>query len=62
MGALAGMIITFLGASIHNIVSGIPFLPMHTVGELHHAVWVLASVAPRIGQPHAKARAIGCAA
>ena len=26
MGALAGMIVTFLGASILNIVSGIPFL------------------------------------
>ncbi len=31
MGALAGMIITFLGASILNIVSGIPFLPMQTL-------------------------------
>jgi len=31
MGALAGMIVTFLGASILNIVSGIPFLPMQTL-------------------------------
>src|SRR3954453_5594929 len=31
MGVLAGMIITFLGASILNIVSGIPFLPMQTL-------------------------------
>src|SRR3954471_15666056 len=31
MGALAGMIITFLGASILNIVSGIPFLPAQTL-------------------------------
>ena len=31
MGALAGMILTFLGASILNIVSGIPFLPMQTL-------------------------------
>src|SRR4051794_11806121 len=31
MGALAGMIITFLGASILNIVSGVPFLPMQTL-------------------------------
>src|SRR4051794_16879921 len=31
MGALAGMIITFLGASLLNIASGIPFLPMQTL-------------------------------
>src|SRR3954462_3402052 len=31
MGALAGMIITFLGASILNIASGIPFLPLQTL-------------------------------
>jgi len=31
MGALAGMILTFLGASILNIVSGIPFLPAQTL-------------------------------
>jgi Ca2+-transporting ATPase len=31
MGALAGMILTFLGASILNIASGIPFLPMQTL-------------------------------
>ena len=31
MGALAGMILTFLGASILNIVAGIPFLPMQTL-------------------------------
>jgi Ca2+-transporting ATPase len=31
MGALAGMILTFLGASILNIVSGVPFLPMQTL-------------------------------
>ena len=31
MGALAGMIMTFLGASILNIASGIPFLPMQTL-------------------------------
>ncbi len=28
MGVLAGMIITFLGASILNIASGVPFLPL----------------------------------
>src|SRR6202008_4091363 len=31
MGALAVMILTFLGASILNIVSGIPFLPLQTL-------------------------------
>ena len=31
MGALAGMIFTFLGASILNIASGIPFLPLQTL-------------------------------
>ena len=31
MGVLAGMIATFLGASIFNIVSGIPFLPLQTL-------------------------------
>jgi Ca2+-transporting ATPase len=31
MGALAGMIVTFLGASILNIVSGVPFLPAQTL-------------------------------
>jgi len=31
MGALAGMILTFLGASVLNIVSGIPLLPMQTL-------------------------------
>jgi P-type Ca2+ transporter type 2C len=31
MGVLAGMIATFLGASILNIASGIPFLPMQTL-------------------------------
>jgi Ca2+-transporting ATPase len=31
MGVLAGMITTFLGASILNIVSGVPFLPLQTL-------------------------------
>jgi Ca2+-transporting ATPase len=31
MGALAGMILTFLGASILNIAAGIPFLPLQTL-------------------------------
>jgi Ca2+-transporting ATPase len=31
MGVLAGLILTFLGASILNIVSGVPLLPMQTL-------------------------------
>jgi len=31
MGVLAGMIVTFLGASILNIVGGVPFLPLQTL-------------------------------
>ncbi len=31
MGVLAGMIVTFLGASLLNIVSGVPFLPLQTL-------------------------------
>jgi Ca2+-transporting ATPase len=31
MGCLVGFIVTFLGASIFNIVSGVPFLPLQTL-------------------------------
>ena len=31
MGALAGLIMTFLGASIFNVVSGVPFTPLQTL-------------------------------
>jgi P-type Ca2+ transporter type 2C len=31
MGVLTGMIVTFLGSSILNIASGIPFLPLQTL-------------------------------
>jgi P-type Ca2+ transporter type 2C len=31
MGVLAGLIITFLGASIFNVVGGVPFLPLQTL-------------------------------
>jgi P-type Ca2+ transporter type 2C len=31
MGALIGFIVTFLGASIANVVSGVPFLPLQTL-------------------------------
>ncbi|HEX6763070.1 MAG TPA: cation-transporting P-type ATPase [Gaiellaceae bacterium] len=31
MGCLAGFIVTFLGASIFNVVGGVPFLPLQTL-------------------------------
>ena len=31
MGVLVGFIVTFLGASIFNIVGGVPFLPLQTL-------------------------------
>jgi Ca2+-transporting ATPase len=31
MGVLAGLIITFLGSSIFNVVGGVPFLPLQTL-------------------------------
>jgi P-type Ca2+ transporter type 2C len=31
MGALVGLIVTFLGASIFNIVGGVPFIPLQTL-------------------------------
>ena len=31
MGALIGFIVTFLGASIFNIVGGVPFVPLQTL-------------------------------
>src|SRR4051794_23471314 len=31
MGVLAGLIITFLGASIFNVVGGVPFVPLQTL-------------------------------
>ena len=31
MGCLFGFIVSFLGASIFNITSGVPFLPLQTL-------------------------------
>ena len=31
MGVLIGFIVTFLGASIFNIVGGVPFVPLQTL-------------------------------
>ena len=50
MGVLAGMIITFLGASILNIASGIPFLPMQTLW-VNFTTQVFQSVGLGYGEP-----------
>jgi len=50
MGALAGLIVTFIGASILNIVSGVPFLPLQTLW-LNFTTQVFQSVGLGYGEP-----------
>ena len=50
MGALAGMIITFLGASILNIASGVPFTPLQTLW-VNFTTQVFQSVGLGYGKP-----------
>src|SRR4051794_22370899 len=50
MGVLAGLIATFLGASILNIVSGIPFLPLQTLW-VNFTTQVFQSVGLGYGEP-----------
>jgi len=50
MGVLAGLIATFLGSSILNIVSGIPFLPLQTLW-LNFTTQVFQSIGLGYGQP-----------
>jgi Ca2+-transporting ATPase len=50
MGVLAGMIATFLGASILNIASGIPFLPLQTLW-VNFTTQVFQSVGLGYGEP-----------
>jgi len=50
MGALAGLILTFLGASILNIVSGIPFLPLQTLW-VNFTTQVFQSIGLGYGEP-----------
>ena len=50
MGVLAGMIATFLGASILNIVSGIPFLPLQTLW-VNFTTQVFQSIGLGYGEP-----------
>jgi Ca2+-transporting ATPase len=50
MGVLAGLIATFLGASILNIASGVPFLPLQTLW-VNFTTQVFQSVGPGYGEP-----------
>jgi Ca2+-transporting ATPase len=50
MGALAGLILTFLGSSIFNIVGGLPFLPLQTL-YLNFTTQVSQSVGLGYGKP-----------
>src|SRR6185436_16586526 len=50
MGVLAGLIATFLGASILNIVSGIPFTPLQTLW-VNFTTQVFQSVGLGYGEP-----------
>src|SRR3954451_25325723 len=50
MGVLAGLIMTFLAASILNIASGIPFLPLQTLW-LNFTTQVFQSVGLGYGEP-----------
>ena len=50
MGVLAGMIVTFLGSSILNILTGIPFLPMQTLW-VNFTTQVFQAVGLGYGQP-----------
>ena len=50
MGVLAGLIVTFVGASILNIVSGIPFLPLQTLW-VNFTTQVFQSIGLGYGEP-----------
>jgi Ca2+-transporting ATPase len=50
MGVLAGMIATFLGASLLNIASGIPFLPLQTLW-INFTTQVFQSIGLGYGEP-----------
>ncbi len=50
MGVLAGLIATFLGASILNIVSGVPFTPLQTLW-INFTTQVFQSVGLGYGEP-----------
>ena len=50
MGVLVGFIVTFLGASIFNVVAGIPFVPLQTL-YVNFTTQVLQSIGLGYGRP-----------
>ena len=50
MGVLVGFIVTFLGASIFNIVGGVPFVPLQTL-YINFTTQVLQAIGLGYGQP-----------
>jgi P-type Ca2+ transporter type 2C len=52
MGALIGFIVTFLGASIFNIVGGVPFVPLQTLW-VNFTTQVFQAIGLGYGQPAA---------
>ena len=50
MGCLVGFIVTFLGASIFNIVGGVPFVPLQTL-YINFTTQVLQAIGLGYGQP-----------
>jgi Ca2+-transporting ATPase len=50
MGCLVGFIVTFLGASIFNIVGGVPFVPLQTL-YLNFTTQVLQAIGLGYGRP-----------
>ena len=63
MGVLVGFIVTFLGASIFNVVGGVPFVPLQTL-YVNFTTQVLQSIGLGYGRPaeglmKRKPRAVG---
>ena len=52
MGVLAGMILTFLGSSVLNVLGGIPFLPLQTLW-VNFTTQVFQSIGLGYGEPSA---------
>jgi Ca2+-transporting ATPase len=50
MGVLIGFVVTFLGASIFNVVGGVPFVPLQTL-YVNFTTQVLQSIGLGYGQP-----------
>ena len=50
MGVLIGFIVTFLGASIFNVVGGVPFVPLQTL-YVNFTTQVLQSIGLGYGRP-----------